>query len=217
MYYAYVHCRPDNSVFYVGKGSARRAKTLKSNGKRNKYHQRVVSKYGVNNIAVGMIECSSEAVAFELEIGLIKCLKRMGVKLTNMTEGGEGQSGVVQTKEWVKKRSEKHIGTTRSEETKNKMRIKALGKKVSDETKKKLSEIFKSRPLSNAFLAAQKGRVGKANPHAKPVIGISPDGEELVFETRTQAAQHVFGDVSKVTRAIKTGMKHKKWAFKEVN
>ena len=93
MYYAYVHCRPDNSVFYVGKGSARRAKTLKSNGKRNKYHQRVVSKYGVNDIAIGMIECSSEAAAFELEIGLIKCLKRMGVKLTNMTEGGEGQSG----------------------------------------------------------------------------------------------------------------------------
>ena len=217
MYYAYVHCRPDNSVFYVGKGDARRANTIANKKQRNNYHQKVVAKYGVDNISVGLIECSSEKIAFELEAGLIKCLKRMGVKLTNMTEGGEGQSGVKQSKEWIEKRTKKQIGSSRSEETKNKIRNKHLGKKVSEETKTKLSAIFKARPLSANFLAAQKGRFGKANPHAKPVVGVSPDGEIRIFETRTQAAQHVLGDVSKVTRAVKTGMKHKRWLFKEVN
>lgn len=214
MYYAYVHCRPDNSVFYVGKGSACRANRLV--GKRNKYHQRVVAKHGGDNILVGMIECSSEAIAFELEKGLIKCLKNMGVNLTNMTGGGEGQSGVKQHKDWVRKRTEKNIGSRRSQLTKNKMRDKQLGKKVSDETKKKLSDIFKNRPLHPAFLKAQKERFGKNNPHAKAVMGIDPNGEKHFFETRTQAAIHVNGDVSKVTRAIKTGMKHKRWIFKEV-
>jgi hypothetical protein len=214
MYYAYVHCRPDNSVFYVGKGSVRRANTLVS--KRNKYHQRIVSKYGADNILVGMVECSSEAISFELEKGLIKCLKAMGVKLTNMTEGGEGQSGVKQNKEWVKKRTEKNIGSTRSELTKNKIRDKHLGKKHSDDTKRKLSAIFKLRPLSPAFLKAQKERFGKRNPHAKPVLGVDPNGKKHLFDTRTQAAKYINGDVSKVSRAIKTGMKHKQWTFKEV-
>ena len=214
MYYAYVHCRPDNSVFYVGKRSARRANTIVS--KRNRYHQRVVAKYGADNILIGMLECSSEAIAFELEKGLIKCLKNMGVSLTNMTNGGEGQSGVKQHEEWVKKRTGKTVGSHRSQTTKNKMRDKRLGKKASDATKKKLSDIFKKRPLHPAFLAAQKKRFGKNNPHAKAVIGISPDGEKHLFETRTQAAIHVNGDVSKVTRAVKTGMKHKRWIFKEV-
>lgn len=93
-FYAYVHARPDGRIFYVGKGHGARSKNLVG---RNMYHRNVVDKHGAENILVGEITCSSEEIAFELERGLIKCLKRAGVKLTNMTDGGEGTSGYQHT------------------------------------------------------------------------------------------------------------------------
>ena len=98
--YAYVHCRPDGSIFYVGKGAMRRAKNLRE---RNEYHKRVVAKHGKENIFIGTIECSSDAISLELERGIIKCLKRSGVKLTNCTDGGE--KGTVLTPETLEKLS----------------------------------------------------------------------------------------------------------------
>lgn len=93
-YYAYVHARPETTsaddIFYVGKGnSIARSRNLSG---RNPYHANVISKYGKDTILIGTIGCSSESAAFELEKGLIKCLRRMGVALTNMTDGGEGQT-----------------------------------------------------------------------------------------------------------------------------
>lgn len=88
--YAYVHARPDGSIFYVGKGRNDRYKAGKS---RNIHHKRIVSKYGVGSILVGKLECSSHDIALELEKGLIKCLGRMGVELSNITEGGMGSLG----------------------------------------------------------------------------------------------------------------------------
>lgn len=93
-FYAYIHARPgttDHSgVFYVGKGVGRRYKALPA---RNRYHGFVLDKHGAENILVGKLTCSSEENAFELERGLIKCLRRAGAVLCNMTDGGEGSSG----------------------------------------------------------------------------------------------------------------------------
>ena len=94
--FAYVQARPNtltvDGIFYVGKGnSLRRSKNFNA---RNKYYGSVVEKYGTKDLMVGVIPCSTEEIAFDLEKGLIKCLRRMGVKLTNMSDGGEGSSGV---------------------------------------------------------------------------------------------------------------------------
>lgn len=97
-YYAYLHAAPDaqdaRGVFYVGKGSGRRSHDFY---RRNKHHTYVVRKHGAENVLVGRIPCSSESIAFDLERGLIKCLRRMGVALVNYTDGGEGSSGAVAT------------------------------------------------------------------------------------------------------------------------
>ena len=95
-FYAYIHCRPDGSPFYVGKGKGERCYDLKG---RAQYHQRVINKHGVENVLVGRMDCSSESIAFDLEVGLIKCFRRMGVELTNQTAGGEGVSGYIHTQE----------------------------------------------------------------------------------------------------------------------
>jgi len=84
----YVHARPHvaslASIFYVGKGSDSRS-TLFS--RRNPHHMNIIRKYGSKNIQVGKMQCSSESIAFSLERGLIKCLRRSGVNLVNMTRG----------------------------------------------------------------------------------------------------------------------------------
>jgi hypothetical protein len=94
--YAYVHARPgtveQHGIFYVGKGRKGRYKALPA---RNRFHGFVLDKHGAENILVGKIECSDADTAFELEKGLIKCLKRAGVTLTNMTDGGDGPNGFV--------------------------------------------------------------------------------------------------------------------------
>ena len=93
-YFAYIHARPDTTeqsgIFYVGKGKGRRHLNLID---RSLYHKHVIDKHGKENILIGKLDCSSEEIAFELEKGLIKCLRRSGVELTNMTDGGEGASG----------------------------------------------------------------------------------------------------------------------------
>jgi hypothetical protein len=94
-FFAYVHARPEtinpSGIFYVGKGNITRVKKIE---RRNRHHSNIVSKYGAENILVGKLECSSEEIAFELEKGLIKCLQRAGINLTNRTEGGDGVSGL---------------------------------------------------------------------------------------------------------------------------
>jgi hypothetical protein len=129
-FYAYIHAKPDGTPFYVGKGWGRRANDFLL---RNPYHKNTTAKYGVDNILVGTIDCSSEKIAFELECGLIKCLKRMNISLTNLTDGGEGRSGSVA-----------------SEATKAKMSAARLGKKIP----------FRSLAYRAKQSASKKGKPG---------------------------------------------------------
>jgi hypothetical protein len=93
-FYSYVHARPGTveaaGIFYVGKGKRQRFLDFR---RRGRYYLNIVKKHGKENILVGRIDCSSEELAFDLEMGLIKCLRQMGVKLVNATDGGEGPSG----------------------------------------------------------------------------------------------------------------------------
>jgi hypothetical protein len=89
MFYTYLHRREsDNAVFYIGKGKGRRAHDP---GGRNPYWKNTVAKYGIKVEIVARWELEVEA--FEHEIFLIGCFRRMGCKLTNRTDGGEGSSG----------------------------------------------------------------------------------------------------------------------------
>jgi hypothetical protein len=105
-YFAYVHARPEtvnqSGIFYVGKGKNGRSHDL---NERNRYHGFIVDKYGKENILIGKMDCSTEEIAFELEKGLIKCLRRSGVEITNQTEGGDGSSGFKQSEETKRKHS----------------------------------------------------------------------------------------------------------------
>jgi len=157
-FYAYIHAKPDGTPFYVGKGRGLRASRLHRT--HNAHHRNIVAKYGAENILVGKVECSSESIAFELEKGLIKCLRRSGVVLVNRTDGGDGMSGLRHSEE-VKKNQSKRMreimipGTERYEVFMANRPEKAhLGHRHSEETRAKIS-------------AATKGK-GKPNLKGKP-------------------------------------------------
>jgi hypothetical protein len=97
-FYAYVHCKPDGSPFYAGKGYLHRAQRV---GRNNVHYRNIIAKYGKENILIEVTPCQSEAEAFLREQLIIKSLRGAGIKLTNRTDGGEGVSGLKFTEEGI--------------------------------------------------------------------------------------------------------------------
>lgn len=125
IFYVYIHRRKSDGVpFYIGKGKLRRAWCF---AHRNEYWNRVREKHGVT------VEiCSrnmSEPDAFLLEMWLIAKFKHEGVALTNMTEGGDGVTGIVFSPSEIERRRAYATGRKMTEETKAKTRAAKIGKK----------------------------------------------------------------------------------------
>lgn len=108
---AYIHAKPDGTPFYVGKGDKYRMGAM--NG-RNTRHMNTIKKYGKTNILKSFIECSSDKIALDLEVGLIKTLTANGYDLANMTVGGEGVRGFKQNPDIVKQIADKNRGRVQS-------------------------------------------------------------------------------------------------------
>jgi len=101
IYYGYLHARPDGSIFYVGKGKGRRAWDF-SPKHRSPRHREIMREYGVSTIQVSLIYAETETEAFAIEREWISSLQRAGIRLINLTEGGEG---VPLTPEMIKQRA----------------------------------------------------------------------------------------------------------------
>ena len=160
-FYVYVHRRKtDGSVFYVGKGSGDRAWNQWA---RSKYWRNIVAKHGytVEIVQDGM----QEWWAFELERDLIAYYGRE--TLCNLTDGGDGASGIKRTfsaehrakiaakakgrkasPEKRLKMSESRKGKKLSKEHCAKVSQALLGRKHSEETKQKISKVHKGKKLS---------------------------------------------------------------------
>lgn len=161
-YVAYIHAKPNtedaSGIFYIGKGTPSRAHSTKE---RNKHYANIVRKH--EKILISTMECSTEEMAYELEKGLIKLFRSMGVKLTNKTDGGVGIPGldmetVKGDKHWTKrmpekvKRGENHI---------------LFGKKLSEEHKAKIRKTGEKHGMygKGYLLAGEKHpRFGKPCP-----------------------------------------------------
>lgn len=156
MFYTYVHFKPVNIPFYVGKGKGNRCEI---DAGRNIYYERIVNKYGAENIEIRIIDQESEKAAFAYEKELIKLYREMGYELANLTDGGEGQSNPTpETRAKIAKGGLKRIGLKRTEETKKRMSIaqRALNKTFqhTEEAKRKIAEAGRGRKLSPEHQAA---------------------------------------------------------------
>jgi hypothetical protein len=105
VFYTYLHCKPDGTPFYVGKGADRYVvghgtdQRSRSKKNRSRYHRNVTAKYGWENVLVYVFPCVSEAQALADEVQQIAQLRREGHVLCNLTAGGEGCSGMEVTVE----------------------------------------------------------------------------------------------------------------------
>lgn len=155
MFCVYEHIRPDtNAVFYIGKGQGRRPYTIRN---RNKYWCNIVAKAGGFTVRM-VVEGVDEELAFLIEAERIDQLRRLGMKLCNMTDGGEGISGYVHTdatREFLRQQMRRTVAAhkdawrNRQLGERNSAKkpgvgdkiSKALsGRKLSDERKKKSSQ-----------------------------------------------------------------------------
>jgi len=163
-FYVYIHIKTNGEIFYVGKGSGKRA-FVKSG--RNDFWNSIVDKHGYD---VFILENNLyESEAFELESKYIERIGRRDLgkgTLVNMSDGGEsGRCSKLTdshklniSKSLIGKRYDTYkgmTGLTHSVETKRKMSVNQMGKVPCDETRRKMSVAQKERFLSNP----QKGRL----------------------------------------------------------
>jgi hypothetical protein len=147
-FYVYEHRRKDTgAIFYVGKGTGWRCKSKQG---RNKYWINVAQRagYDISILHFGL----DEDLAFLVESERIDQLRRLGVKLCNVTDGGGGISGYkrppeVNEKIMAKQRGQKRPsvslalkGIPKSAEHREKLSLSRTGLKISDEARRRLSE-----------------------------------------------------------------------------
>ena len=160
-FYTYIHCKPNGDPFYVGKGCGNRNRDFLHH--RNQHHKNITLKYGSENIGVFTFPCATEQQAFSDEIQQIAQLRHAGYDLANMTNGGDGVSGLVHSELSRAKMSASGIGKVRSEETRSRISAGSFGKsKTRGNSGNKHSEETKSR-----IAAAMTGRRHTAETKAR--------------------------------------------------
>jgi hypothetical protein len=206
-FFAYIHCKPDGTPFYVGKGVRTRYKNF---SQRNPYHKRIIAKYGQENILIGKIDCSSNDAALELEIGLIKCLRNMGIELSNLTDGGEGNVG------W---KCPDNVKTAVS--TANKLRVlsteqrQEIGNRFRGKKRPQHSVLMKERGYwakdKNPFFGKGDQQAGSLNHMARRVIGQYNNCVSAEWNTLQECAKDLGVSIQAVLQAIKKENKSKGW------
>jgi hypothetical protein len=154
-FYVYEHRRKDTgSIFYVGKGCGRRAWVTQH---RSKFWWHVVKKSGGYDISI-IANSLPEELAHLCEMERIDQNRRLGKRLCNLTDGGEGMSGYKFSFESSAKRAEKLRGRKRpdisarltgvpkSVEHRRSLSLSRIGSKASEDTKRKMAEGRKGRP-----------------------------------------------------------------------
>ena len=213
MYYTYAHYRPDGTIFYIGKGSFKRAH---STAGRNTYWNRIVKKDGEFKVEI-LALWKTEKEAFDHEIFLIDTFRKMGFKLANVSSGGEGSSGYRHLEETKAKMREAHLGSNNhffgrkhTEESKRKNAEAHIGNKNmfgkthSEETREKIRQkrLCQVMPSGN-----RKGIILATH---------SFTGLEIVLDGSKSILSHGF-DSSRVYDCVLGKRKtHKQFTFKRI-
>lgn len=189
-FYVYIHRKQSNGeVFYIGKGKNRRAWAMSG---RTEYWHRVAKKHGL--VVEVVLDGLQEWYAFELETDLIALYGRKDLGngcLVNMSDGGEGASGVIATDETRAKMSTARIGMIFSEDHRSNLSKAHEGKVLTESTKAKMSKYRKGRPHHHDWNKNLKASIQK-------VVGkqiVRQDG--VVFNSYLDAAQSVSDDPTK--------------------
>jgi group I intron endonuclease len=193
-FYVYIHTKPNGEVFYVGKGTAKRAYKT---SQRNKFWWNVVKKYGYEVKIVKYFD--NEEDATNAEIKLVAKYRKANVRLVNLTDGGDGGVGRVCTDETRKRLSKAMSGEGNG----------FYGHNHTEEVKERISEANSGE--NNFFYgkkhsAETKEKLRKAWIKRKK-IGTSDETRKLLREIRKGKGNGMFG--KKHSKATKLKIREK--------
>lgn len=161
IYYVYGLYRPDNSIFYIGKGKGNRINNhvviARSGRHINKHLQSTILKIEKMGLSIScrkLFTKMSECDALVKEIELIKLYGRRDIKtgvLVNLTEGGEGTSGHV-----VSESARDKLRAARA------LQISPMfSRRHTEESKAKMSESRKGMAAWNKGIKAEEAELKK--------------------------------------------------------
>ena len=171
LFYVYMLSDPiTGTPFYVGKGSGRRCLRHRTSQKNNllKGTLKKLHDQNLEPIIAKLHEMLDESKAFAIERDMIKKFGRRNLgtgSLCNLSDGGEGPSGLKHTDETKAKMSDSHkgnkcaVGYKHTPEAREKMSLQrrgnifALGHKHDPETRRKMSAKASGRPQSTEHKA----------------------------------------------------------------
>ena len=144
-----------------------------------------MAKHGEHKVEV-LAKWPNEQDALDHEKFLIWCFRDMGSSLANITEGGEGTSGMKHSDETKQKISKIHKGKKLSIEQIEMIRESSTGRKHSDKTKAYLTKLNQERVLNSdqleRILVAHVGK--RHSEETKKKISLSHMGKIMSVEHR---------------------------------
>lgn len=190
-WYVYKHIREDkNEPFYIGIGSTNNFQRAYKKSKRNDIWQNIVNKteYSVKIIYEGLTEEEAKKIEIEL-ISKYGKIKEGGI-LSNITNGGDGTSGLKHSEETKRIIKEKRKNQVFSDETKSNLSKVRLGNKYAMGCKhSKEKNVFKSRN--------QRGKFGGI------IVRTDKEGESVEFSSIKDAGDSINTSYKNIWHATK--------------
>lgn len=186
-FYVYAWLRPCGTPFYIGKGKGSRDKFAR---RQNAIFNNVVEKIrnaGGEPRIVRLFEGLSEKEAFEAESRLIQQYGRLDLRtgvLANRTDGGEGQSGVIQTVSANDLRRKAMMGREFAPESIAKMSAYAANRSPEHLSRLGAAMAARSSDVYARIAAANTGKKRTAESCAR--IGASKRGRRLTEEHKAK-------------------------------
>ena len=219
-FYTYAYLREDGTPYYIGKGEGNRAfYKKKTEIKPPKDKSKIIF----------LKQKISEEEAFKHEKYMINVFGRKDLGtgiLRNRTDGGDGCSGWIPSKEYRKKLSEIHKGKTLSEETKRKIKEKRKYQIITKEQSNKVREKLKGKKRPDWVIEKIKRGItdesknrrrlmhkGKSKPHLwKSFEIINPDGIPIKISNMSKFCKENYLYPASLNKVLNgTQSHHKGW------
>jgi len=202
-YYVYIwYIKETNEIFYVGKGSGNRYKSMKD---RNAYFKNIRKKYDCDCKIIKYFDNESEAYDYELELG------------TRLKEQGQARACYIlgQTNKYVSGEIKKKISKTLqgnipwckgrklTESHKEKIRKAHLGKKQSEEHRKAISKALMGHTVKKETREKlSQSKIGENNP----MYG-KKQSQEVINKRVEKLIGHTTSDETKKKIGLANGKK----------
>jgi hypothetical protein len=211
-YYVYAHAKPDNTVFYIGKGTRQRAWSTHG---RNEWWQRTVAKHGYQIVLLAGGLTQEQAV--EEEAAVIAHFKPFGTLVNILDRGDVSPTSNPDVAAKVSIAASRwQTGRTLSESHRLAVSLNNpwRGKKRPEHAERMRAKGF-LRGERNPFYGQGERQRGTANHMATAIVGVHPVHGEKRWGTLKAAADELGVSIQAISQAIRKQGRSKGWLFRK--